>query len=517
MARQFMTNWSVNMLLRINGRYLILSSLFSTIFLSPLTTAVASNNQYDWGEGLINFSDSTLVNNQQGEHNHWRAIARVSVSGGMTCTGTFIDTGSDNGPAYVLTNGHCTGVWNENEFQVNKKVSGSVTFNYFIDTKEQQQAYSAKTIKWATMRGHDLAVIELNATVGELKQAGITPMKLATKVLPENNDILIIGAPTDGVPYDQSYMRIAACIQESTHNVIEAHWNWFSAQRNKCHDIKGGSSGSPVINRYTNEVVGVLNTTTAGSSDYAVCFSGAPCELTENGVEKQKGSNYAFPVTQLSACFVNGIFDLNASSCTLDKGNGVTLDYQYGDAKSEVDDQGIAHYPNWEASVKGHDYYRYKVTSSHAACQDIYNYSGVVATELQPVIQDTLGTQEGYRFLCVIGGSTPEYSEHWQSPQHATIAHKKLDSTPPTVRPPLHIESGEDSVFAQLGYLPPEISLFKVKQGQPDKTDCNNMEGYRIPFWTNFFFKREELPQVLCVIAADQAGNESAPWKFDIK
>ena len=34
-------------------------------------------------------------------------VARLEM--GSNCTGTVVDTGVDDGPAYILTNGHCTG------------------------------------------------------------------------------------------------------------------------------------------------------------------------------------------------------------------------------------------------------------------------------------------------------------------------------------------------------------------------------------------------------------------------
>ncbi|MCX4028671.1 hypothetical protein H0A36_23985 [Endozoicomonas sp. SM1973] len=74
-----------------------------------------------------------------------------------------------------------------------------------------------------------------------------------------------------------------------------------------------------------------------------------------------------------------------------------------------------------------------------------------------------------------------------------------------------------DTIRVSLNYLPPKVSLLKVKHGAADLIDCNDHAGYKIPFWPNILLSKDQLPVTLCVVAYDQADNSSMPWEFALK
>lgn len=155
----------------------------SVIALITILQGCASVNRYDWGEGTANFAPAERLANASGNYAHWQAIGRVEVEGGMTCSGTLIDTrepGTVSQPAYVLTSGHCTHpeIAN-NEIIVNQPAKGRVTFNYFFDTQPQSHSYSVSRIVWSTLRGQDLSIVELQQPLEQLIRDGIQPLKLA--------------------------------------------------------------------------------------------------------------------------------------------------------------------------------------------------------------------------------------------------------------------------------------------------------------------------------------------------
>lgn len=160
----------------------------SAVALIALLQGCASVNRYDWGEGAANFAPAERLANADGRYAHWQAIGRVEVEGGMTCSGTLIDTrepGTVSNPAYVLTSGHCTHPEiGNNEVIVNQPAKGRVTFNYFFDTQPHSRSYAVGRIGWSTLRGQDISIVELATSLEQLISDGIEPLKLAHAPLP---------------------------------------------------------------------------------------------------------------------------------------------------------------------------------------------------------------------------------------------------------------------------------------------------------------------------------------------
>lgn len=99
----------------------------------------------------------------------------------------------------------------------------------------------------------------------------------------------------------------------------EGDWTWKDSVRytSACQTI-GGTSGSPVIDQSTGNVVAVNNT---GNEDGGTCTVNNPCEVDESGnVTVREGINYAQETYLIPACFTTGNqLNLSASGCTLPK------------------------------------------------------------------------------------------------------------------------------------------------------------------------------------------------------
>jgi hypothetical protein len=250
------------------------------------------------------------------------------LNAGSACTAFLVKTTAnptEQTPAYVLASGHCLPDRGANAVVVGKPLADAeAVFHYFRDTQDRQMKVPAVTATYSTMKGGDIAIIQLGATLMELKNAGIEPLELRADPPSEGEEVAVIGAPVVDIPREDSFLRESLCTLGPPRSLIEFVWHFREGMPNHCSDIKGGSSGSAVISRRTGTVVGVINTTTAGaiteSGDFP-CYLNQPCEVIAGQVHYRPDTNYALPVNGLTACFnEGGIFELNRPGCPLDPG-----------------------------------------------------------------------------------------------------------------------------------------------------------------------------------------------------
>ncbi|WP_435210021.1 S1 family peptidase [Streptomyces sp. bgisy034] len=235
----------------------------------------------------------------------------VSLS---NCSGSVVrfPASEDNDPALVMSNGHCleTGMPGPGEVVVDR--ASSRTFGLLNANGSRVATLRAGKIAYGTMTDTDVSIYQLTTTYAQIKSSyGINALTVADS------------HPTAGTAITVAsgyWKRLYSCnIDGFAYRLKEGDWTFKDSVRytSACNTI-GGTSGSPVIDQATNEVVAVNNT---GNEDGQRCTVNNPCEVDESGnVTVRQGINYAQQTYQIPACFgVDNKLDLNASGCVLPK------------------------------------------------------------------------------------------------------------------------------------------------------------------------------------------------------
>lgn len=450
--------------------------------------------------------------------NAYSGVARLR--GGQTCTAVLLDTraaapGAEELPAYVLTAGHCAGAFGANEVITGRaEADYEAAFHFFADTAADELAIGSVAVAFATMKGTDLALIELDATLAELEEAGVRAWRAATEEPRDDEPVVVVGAPLNPDGSD-SYLRLAACPLEGVAPVVlERQWTWFDALRHRCADVRPGSSGSPVVSRRSGRLLGIVGTTTIGSEGSSDCALNRPCEAEGASAASREGTNYAAPTAGIEACFDDlGRLDLARDDCPLDDGRQIraTPDWLSA-ANPELADPPLGRpRPRWDVSLSGpFEGYRYKTGPAGGVdCRSTDGYGGLKLLAREPTIDDALPSREGRYSLCVLGAGTSE--EQGQDRRHPTLVAVQVDKTPPAREPDFEIVVEPEAYRITWRFDPPEIAGILFAAGPPGATSCADRAAYRpalIPFLS---LPRREAPYRLCVIGFDAAGNSGAP------
>lgn len=241
------------------------------------------------------------------------------------CTAFFLDTqGVTQSPAYAVTNGHCydgSTFPKPQEVLINQPSTLVFKLNYFKDGVNRVRPVRVRRIVYATMKGTDITVLELDTSFKQLVKEGFTPLKIDPVPAPVGEPVEIIGIPLNGVEPSRTFLHRSVCEIGQSVNVREDVYQWEKSIRNRC-SLVGGMSGSPVVSLQSNRVVAIANT---GVDDNAIsqpeCSLNRPCEISTNGkVSTLAKENYAQRVSDIASCFDRrGIFNLALSSCRLEK------------------------------------------------------------------------------------------------------------------------------------------------------------------------------------------------------
>jgi hypothetical protein len=235
----------------------------------------------------------------------------VSLS---NCSGSVVrfPGSADSDPALVMTNGHCLETGFPSPGQVITGQSSTRSFGLLNSSGTRIATLRANQVVYSTMTDTDVTIYRLTTTYAAIKSSyGISALTV-------QNTHPAAGA---GIKVVSGYWkRIYSCnVDGFVYRLKEGDWTWKDSVRYTpaCNTI-GGTSGSPVIDTATGNVVAVNNT---GNEDGQSCTVNNPCEVDETGkVTVRKGINYAEETYQIPACFTTGNkLDLNAAGCVLPK------------------------------------------------------------------------------------------------------------------------------------------------------------------------------------------------------
>jgi hypothetical protein len=378
-----------------------------------------------------------------------------------------------------VTAGHCAGGIN-GKVIVDQPITGSIAFNYFVDTQDQRIAVPLKRTVWNSLQGADLALLELDVTLEALLAQGITPLKLGPSPA-SGSQVQIIGEPSS---LGQG-LRLSTCTERLQGTSSVGNWVWRNTRRNDCQGLDEGASGSPVMHAASHRLVSIANS------------------LHDNEVG-------AIPLNRLQGCFSAGRVDLELEACQLlpafqlePQGNGVK-----SPSKARSLPDGSLEPARWGFQfLIDTPRYRYKTSTDALACEEPVGYSGTIPSS-EAIINDPIGPAPGTHYLCLVGVQSPD-----QLPSHALMANSlsiAVNLLPPG-RPQArvlteHLSDGG----ARISWLKdPDIVFYRVKRGPPQTTDCNDASGYRLLRAQSRDISSAALPLKLCSVAIDVIGQSS--------
>jgi V8-like Glu-specific endopeptidase len=245
------------------------------------------------------------------------AAVTVNFAGTVSlsnCSGSVIrfPNSADSDPALVLTNGHCLETGFPEPGEVITGQSSSRTFGLLNSAGTKVATLRANQVVYSTMTDTDITIYRTTTTYAAIKSSyGISPLTVSASHPVAGSAIKVVSG---------YWKTIYSCnIDGFVYRLEEGDWTWKDSVRytSACNTI-GGTSGSPVIDTSTGQVVAVNNT---GNEDGERCTVDNPCEVDENGnVTVRQGINYAEETYIIPACFTTGnVLSLSASGCTLPK------------------------------------------------------------------------------------------------------------------------------------------------------------------------------------------------------
>lgn len=502
-------------------------------------TGEATSTETDEGEAPGDDVDETLpaLADPLGadELSTYGGVARLSAA--SDCTATLIETGVDDAPAYLLTAGHCIGLDGEpaNRTVVDEEGYGEARFFDVAGADEDAVVtVEVKRFEYGTMRGTDIAILQLDTTLGELRAGGAVPLPIAAEAPSEGLDVVNIAAPVDGVAEGEMVLRKGECSLGVTTDVLEFTWLWLDAVANDCPGVRGGSSGSPLIS--DGEVVSVVNTTNTGvpAERGDTCYLGQPCEVSGDEATFVAETSYGVDIAGVGACFADGVFSLEAEGCPLVttelwniNGGGI-----YG--LEGVDSAGRPAVLELNESIpKDFLLVTNLPIGAGATCTDPATYANAEHVDqaaleaerdagtaqedsaaqddgevewVEPVtVQIDLPDENGFVLACAaIPG------------QEAAAARFTftIDGIAPTAPPQLSVQafSGDDTgdqVMVDPLFEIPDIADISYAFGPADSFTCPAEDELEMYLRMSIWIEDTDLPARFCVVGRDMAGNAS--------
>ncbi|MER7704812.1 serine protease [Kitasatospora sp. NPDC097605] len=242
-------------------------------------------------------------------------VAAVTFAGTVAlsnCSGSLVrfPASTANDPALVLSNGHCleTGMPGPGQVVVNQASSRS--FTLLNASGGSLGTLRASKMVYGTMTDTDVSIYQLNTTYAAIQSRyGIAPLTVAATHPVQGTSIKVVSG---------YWKKIYSCSADGfAYRLKEADWTFKDSLRytSTCNVI-GGTSGSPVVDAASGQVVAVNNTINESGQR---CTLNNPCEVDQNGaVTVRPGIGYAQETYLIPACFSAGNkLDLTKAGCTL--------------------------------------------------------------------------------------------------------------------------------------------------------------------------------------------------------
>ncbi|MFJ8624283.1 serine protease [Kitasatospora sp. NPDC093550] len=243
------------------------------------------------------------------------AQATVNLAGAVAlsnCSGSLVrmpgSAASD--PALVLSNGHCLESGMPGPGQVVLNQPSSRTFTLLSATGGRLATLRATKVVYGAMTDTDVSIYQLNTSYSSIQSRyGIAPLTVAATHPVQGTSIRVVSG---------YWKKIYSCsVDGFAYRLKEADWTFKDSVRyTSACDVIGGTSGSPVVDASSGQVVAVNNTTNENGER---CTLDNPCEVDQSGVVTvRQGIGYAQETYGIPACFAAGNrFDLTLPGCVL--------------------------------------------------------------------------------------------------------------------------------------------------------------------------------------------------------
>ncbi|MEV6977953.1 serine protease [Kitasatospora sp. NPDC093806] len=244
-----------------------------------------------------------------------QAVAAVSFAGTVAlsnCSGSLVrlPNSTANDPALILSNGHCLDGGMPGPGQVVVNQASSRTFSLLNSAGTKVATLRASKMLYGTMTDTDVSIYQLNTTYASIQSKyGIAPLTVAATHPVQGTAIKVVSG---------YWKKIYSCSADGfAYRLKEADWTFKDSLRytSTCNVI-GGTSGSPVVDANSGQVVAVNNTINESGQR---CTLNNPCEVDQNGaVTVRPGIGYAQETYIIPACFAAGNrLDLTLPGCVL--------------------------------------------------------------------------------------------------------------------------------------------------------------------------------------------------------
>jgi hypothetical protein len=452
-------------------------------------------------------------------------VARITM--GSNCTGTLIDTGVASAPAYILTNGHCTGDVGRARQQttVGEQWFGPADFFRAQGNLQSTLSVDAVELEYSTMRGRDLAVVRLDATLGQLQRLGVAAVPIADQEPRSGQAVVNVGVPVQNIDEDDQVLRRGDCTLGEQHALLEFGWLWKGSWANDCPGIIQGSSGSPVFvlddEGAPESIASMINTTSWGvtADDGGACFINRPCQVGPGGAVMVEETSYGVSVAGVGRCFgADGVFalggqcPLEVSQVWANRGGGIFRGGASPDSAGALPEVSLV------GATAGTVRTAVAPLGDGTACTTAATYGSAapaaLPAEVEPwedglVLPVALPEVEGQYVLCAVRES--DYAA-------AASVVFEVDRTSPILEAGASVEDLGNGALVVRPYLsPPEITTVRFLWGPADDVDCDDTAAFQDFFIVPLTLEPADLPATYCIYGLDAAGNATSVTKLDLR
>jgi hypothetical protein len=235
-------------------------------------------------------------------------IALNNCSGALVRFPTSVDTDR----ALMLTNGHCYEGGMPGAGVVLQNRSSTRSGTLLSSSGSSLGTVRADLLIYATMTKTDVSLYRLNTTFASIKSSfGVTALTVS--------NTHPVGGSSMFIP-SSYWKQIWNCtINSFVPTLKEDAWTWQdSIKYNTGCNTTHGTSGSPIIDTNSGQIVGINNT---GNDDGQMCTLNNPCEVDSDGTtHAYQGQSYGQEVYWFNTCLTaSNAIDLNKSGCLLTK------------------------------------------------------------------------------------------------------------------------------------------------------------------------------------------------------